>query len=240
MENLVFIHTRKWYEVDPRIKFLIAVIAGFIILFVESELSLITAFMTALIWCLYCGKWKNTISLTIVYIILYLWAYYELRQENVSAIIIPLVLFRRFLIIGTFMTPLFATDIGEIVGAINKLKLPRFFTLSMVIVFRFIPTIKEEYQSVRTSQKFRGIGRHIFNIIVHPIIFYETLIVPLAIRIMRISDELSASAILRGADKSNNASCFRDVRIHMLDYLTLICVVAMMLLSVYISMEVKI
>ena len=235
MSNINFIHKRKWYEVDPRIKFLIAVLGGLIMLFVESELSLLFAFITGILWCIYCGKWKNTITLIIIYGILYIWAYYVLKQDDVSAIIIPLVLFRRFLIIGAIATPLFTSNIGEIVGAVNKLKLPRFFTLSMVIAFRFIPTLKDEYNSVRTSQKFRGVGRHIFNIILHPITYYETLIVPLAIRIMRISDELSASAILRGADKSINATCFRDVKINILDYFIFIVILIMMITSIIIS-----
>ena len=221
--------------VDPRIKFAVGSIGSIFMLFIQNEASLLITFLLAISWCIYCGRWKNATTYAVLYGLLYWWYLNLINSNEVSGVIISVILFRRFLLIGAFVTPIVSVDIGVLIAAMHKMKLPRFIIITMAIMFRFIPTLKEEYRAVRTSQKFRAIGRSIFNVILHPITFYETLIVPLAIRVMRIADELSASAMLRGADRKGNGTCFRVVKITFLDYLVFIIFLAVMSLSVFIN-----
>ena len=215
MDEIIFFHKRKFYEVDPRIKFLIGFIGSIFMLFIKSEPTLLLTFILGILWCIYCGKWKNATFIAVLYGLLYLWTLSMLNapEQASNGFIVITVLLRRFLLIGAFVTPLASVEVGALVSALKKMKVPKMITMSVAILFRFIPTLQEEYRSVRTSQKIRGIGRTIFNVIAHPITFYETLIVPFAIRIMRVSDELSASAILRGADKAGSNTSFSDVKI---------------------------
>ena len=237
MDYNSFISKRKWYEIDPRIKFFIGFLGGILMLFIEDEISLFIIFSLAIVYCIYCGKWKNSLTFAIIYGLLFWWYLSLISSPEVNGIIVPVILFRRFLLIGAFITPLFTTDIGVLVASMHKMKLPRFIIISMAIMFRFFPTLQEEYRSVRTSQKFRAIGRSIINVILHPITFYETLIVPLAIRIMRISDELSASAMLRGADRKGNGTCFRDVKITFFDFLVLIIFLLVFTVAIMINYD---
>ena len=218
--DTIYIRKRKFYEVDPRISFLVGFIGSILMLFIESGFALILAFILGLTWCVYCGKWKNAAVIAGIFLLLQLWTDALANGEGGKngSFIIMTILFSRFMVIGSFVIPIASADIGTLVGSLKKLKLPKMVVMSIAILMRFIPTFQEEYRNVRTSQKFRGIGRSIINVILHPITFYETLIVPLAIRIMRVSDELSASAMLRGADKKGQNSCFRDVRISRLDF----------------------
>lgn len=218
-KSIITLRTRRFWEVDPRIKFLIGSFGSLFIIFIQNEMALLAAFAIALCWCTYCGKWKNALVFGVLFGLLQYWAYWMLSQETVSGLITSAVMLRRFMLIGAFTVPLASVEIGELVGSMYKLKLPRFVIITMAIMFRFIPTIREEYRAVRTSQKFRGIGRSIINVIFHPVIFYETLLVPLTIRIMKISDELSASAMLRGADRKGNGTCFRNVKITFSDFI---------------------
>ena len=214
MSTVVAFAQRKFWEVDPRIKFLVGFIGSLFLIVIEREVALLVAFIVALLWCTYCGKWKTAIALAIVYGLLHMWAQHMIMNgEGIGGILVSVTLFRRFMLIGAFVVPLATVEIGQMVAAMYKLKLHRFAIISMAILFRFIPTFADEYRSVRTSQKFRGIGRTLINVIAHPIVFYETLLVPLAIRMMRVSDELSASAMLRGADRSTNGTCFRQIKI---------------------------
>ena len=219
MDEIQFFSARKFYEVDPKIKFLIGFIGSIFMLFIEKEFALLLAFILGIVWCIYCGKWKNAVVISAIYILLYWWTFAMLNnpESQSSGFIIITVLFRRFMLIAAFVTPFASVEVGVLVASLKKMRLPKMLIMSIAILFRFFPTIQEEYRSVRTSQKFRGIGRTIFNVIAHPITFYETLVVPLAIRIMRVSDELSASAILRGADKKDSVTSFRDVRVSALD-----------------------
>ena len=235
MEENLFIRKRKFYEVDPRIRFIVGLFGGIGLLFIQNEVPLFIGFVFALLWCIYCGKWKNALSFGIVYGLLFWWYLALMSAEEVSGLVVSVVLFRRFLLIGAFLTPLISVETGALVASMHKMKLPKFAIMSMAILFRFIPTLKDEYRAVRTSQKFRGIGRSIINVILHPITFYETLIVPLAIRIMKISDELSASAMLRGADKKEKGTCFREVRVSVLDYLMLVAFLLVMTLCIMLN-----
>ena len=223
MEDIIFFNKRKFYEVDPRIKFIIGFIGSILMLFIKTEFALLTTFILGITWCIYCGRWKNAATISVIYGILYWWSMAMLSNtESTSGFIIIAILFRRFMIIAAFVTPLATVEVGVLISALKKMHLPKMFVMSVAILFRFLPTIMEEYRSVRTSQKFRGIGRTIWNVIAHPITFYETLVIPVAIRIMRVSDELSASAILRGADKKNKVTAFRDVKITCTDILVLL------------------
>ena len=237
MKEHTYIKNRTWYEVDPRIRLLIAIIGGVLMLFIQSEFSLLIAFCVSILWCVYCGRWQNAASFAVLYGLLFWWSSSLMKQEEVSGVIISVILFRRFLLIGAFLTPLASVDVGALVASMHKMHLPRFFIMTMAITFRFIPTLKQEYRAVRTSQKFRAIGRTLWNVIIHPITFYETLIVPLAIRIMRISDELSASAILRGADRKGNGTCFRDVKITFLDFFVFLIFLLVMSFCVILNYE---
>lgn len=233
MEDIQFFKARKFYEVDPKIKFLVGFIGSIFMLFIENEFALLIAFITGVAWCIYCGKWKNAVVITILYTLLYWWTIAMLNnpESQSSGFIVMTVLLRRFMLIACYVTPFATMEVGVLVASLKKMHLPKMFIMSIAILFRFFPTIQEEYRSVRTSQKFRGIGRNILNIIAHPITFYETLVVPLAIRIMRVSDELSASAILRGADKKHTVTSFRNVYVNALDVIVFILFICGITLS---------
>ena len=237
---LTTLHKRKYYDIDPRFRFIIGFLFSFVLISIENERALLLSFILGLFYCLYCGKWKNAIGFILAYILLQYWAYKLLMQDEVSGMITGVIMFRRLMLIGVFITPLASVEIGALVAAMYKLKLPRMFIISIAIIFRFLPTIKEEYIAVRNSQKFRGIGRSIINVILHPVIFYETLLVPLTIRIMKISDELSASAMLRGADRKGNGTCYRDLKITALDCLILLFMLTSMSLIVLYNYNISI
>lgn len=234
-EQIIFRKQRRFWEVDPRIKFIVAVLGSTMFIVVSKEVTLFSTFVIALIWCVYCGKWKNAVALAVVYGAFQYHSYMMLVSGSTSGMITTSTMFRRLLVIGAFMTPLVSSKISELIGAMYKLKLPRFVIIGMATIFRFLPTIKEEYIAVRNSQKVRGIGRSIINIILHPIIFYETLLIPLTIRIMKISDELSASAMLRGADRKGRGTCFTDVKITASDILILLFMLAGMVFALLLN-----
>ena len=234
-KDIVSLKPRRFWKVDPRIKFILAFISSILIAVIESEIAFLMALVIGLMWCVYCGKWKNALQIGGIYILIQYWAYWMLQQETVSGMIVTTTMIRRFLLLGAFITPLASVKIGSLVAAMYKLRLPRFIIISMAIMFRFLPTIREEYRAVRTSQKFRGIGRSIISVLIHPIIFYETLLVPLAIRIMKISDELSAAAMLRGADRKGNGTCFRDVKIVFTDVVAILIVLIAMTVTMLVN-----
>ncbi len=86
------------------------------------------------------------------------------------------------------------TKIGEFVSAMQKMHIPDGITISLAVVMRFFPTIKEEYTSIRDAMKMRGImlgGGNAAKMV-------EYRMIPLLFSCVNIGDELSAAAITRG------------------------------------------
>ncbi|SEL09626.1 energy-coupling factor transporter transmembrane component T [Ruminococcus albus] len=86
------------------------------------------------------------------------------------------------------------TKIGEFMSAMQKMHVPDGISVSLAVVMRFFPTIKEEYGSIRDAMKMRGIsfgGGKLSGMI-------EYRMIPLMFSCVNIGDELSAAAVTRG------------------------------------------
>ena len=67
-------------------------------------------------------------------------------------------------------------------------------------MFRFFPTLKEEYGHIKNAMKMRGIGLNAVNVISRPILTLEYMMVPLLSSASRIGDELAAAGHTKGVD----------------------------------------
>ncbi|MCR5168511.1 MAG: energy-coupling factor transporter transmembrane protein EcfT [Oscillospiraceae bacterium] len=86
------------------------------------------------------------------------------------------------------------TKIGEFMSAMQKMHVPDGISVSLAVVMRFFPTIKEEYGSVCDAMKMRGItfgGGKVTKMI-------EYRMIPLLFSCVSIGEELSSAAVTRG------------------------------------------
>ena len=77
------------------------------------------------------------------------------------------------------------------------MKVPRSIGIPFSVLLRFVPTIKIELKALKENMKIRGIVTSRFFPLLHPIKYIEYTLVPLLMRMIKISDELSASALIR-------------------------------------------
>ena len=68
------------------------------------------------------------------------------------------------------------------------------------VIFRCVPTIKDEWSYINIAMKTRGINFNLTNLIKKPALILEYFFVPLFVSVIEIGDELSQSAIIRGLD----------------------------------------
>jgi energy-coupling factor transport system permease protein len=113
------------------------------------------------------------------------------------------------LIIGKWI--LTSTEASEFVATMWRLRLPQDVVIPISVVFRYFPTLREEWQSLRMAMRMRGIGLSV-----------EHVVVPLMLSAVTISDELSAAALYRGLDNPEGHSCLRQIRFALPDYLGLL------------------
>jgi energy-coupling factor transport system permease protein len=118
--------------------------------------------------------------------------------------------------------------VTEFIAAFRKMRLPDAFIIPFSVMFRFIPTIREEWTSIQRAMKFRGIGISARNVATKPLMTLEYMLIPLLMSTATIAIELAAASLARGLDSGGKHTCMVDVRFRAQDYLAiLLCVSAL-------------
>lgn len=121
-----------------------------------------------------------------------------------------------FFVMGNWMAT--KLRISDFSTALQNMHFPKGSIITLAVVFRYLPTVSDEFRSIKNTMKLRGIGLTFKNIILHPIKTGEYAIVPLIIRSMKIADELAASAMTRGLDLETKRTSYREIRLRLKDF----------------------
>ena len=103
--------------------------------------------------------------------------------------------------LAMFDVLLSSTTVSEFIGAMDGFHISKKFSVPVSVMFRFFPTIREEYGMIRDALRLRGGGG-----LEHPLEMLEYRMVPLLTELMQVGNELSASAMTRGLDTPEKRS----------------------------------
>ena len=92
----------------------------------------------------------------------------------------------------------------------RKLRLPQSVVIPLSVTFRYFPTIREEWDSIRAAMKMRGIR-----------VSLEHIMVPLIFSAVNVAEELSAAALCRGLDAPGEHTSYVEVAFGLADYLAI-------------------
>lgn len=191
----------KQLYLDPRTKIVLCLAVSFIML--ESTTSLVVnALQIALaalplIFLLMLGKHK----MAVYYLCAYVFA------SLVPQLLVPLLpdiinlLFTGMIALMTQILPgmmmayflIVSTSVSEFVTAMDRMHVPKSISVPMSVLFRFFPTIVEEYGHVRDAMRMREVGD-----LRQPMAMLEYRMVPFMASIVSIGNDLAASALTRG------------------------------------------
>jgi energy-coupling factor transport system permease protein len=107
------------------------------------------------------------------------------------------------------------TKIGEFMSCMQKMHVPDGIAVSLAVVMRFFPTIKEEYSSINDAMRMRGVmlgGGNVLRM-------FEFRMIPLLFSCVNIGEELSAAAITRGLGGETKRSSIIELKLGLADYL---------------------
>ena len=107
------------------------------------------------------------------------------------------------------------TKIGEFMFCMQKMHIPDGIAVSLAVVMRFFPTIKEEYSSINDAMRMRGVmlgGGNVLRM-------FEFRMIPLLFSCVNIGEELSAAAITRGLGGEVKRSSVIELKLGIADYL---------------------
>ena len=202
--------------IDPRIKLTLVPIVGFTSFFISDTVLLFGLIVFAFFLYVYSGMWKRALRFILFFVLLYC---IELglgkfcKANIVFAIYMFIYFASRMTLIamfGVYITK--TTSVSEMLEALNRMKIPRSIGIPFSVLLRFVPTIKIEFKALKENMKIRGIITSRFFPLLHPIKYMEYTLVPLLMRMIKISDELSASALIRGLDSDENRVTLTELR----------------------------
>jgi len=187
---------------DPRTKiFLVLAMGASITILVPIYVEILSAALLAFLFVMN-RQVKSAIKLMAVFLFLAGLTYLPRDIPGVTSIVMPVgFMVRRFMmpiVAGNYLIS--STPVGLLMNALEKLKLPFSVVITIAVMFRFFPTLKEEYGHIKNAMKMRGIGLNAVNVISRPILTLEYMMVPLLSSASRIGDELAAAGHTKGVD----------------------------------------
>ena len=109
-------------------------------------------------------------------------------------------------------------DTKSLVSSLNKMKLPKGIMLGFTVAVRFLPTIKKEMTIITNSMKMRGIEIGTKNIFFHPIQSLEYALVPVLFRATSLADDMTAAALVKGAESPKTSVELFKIKFGIIDY----------------------
>ena len=122
-----------------------------------------------------------------------------------------------------------STSVSEFIGSMERMHLTEKIVIPLSVIFRFFPTISEEYQAISDAIRFGG---------KNPFLMVEYCLVPLMVSVVKIGDELSAAALTRGLGAPVKRTNVCQIGFHVQDMIAiLLCALcfALFLLGQYFS-----
>ena len=203
----------KWkVKFDLRTKLMLILVMNLFLLLSHSLIFELVLVFGCLLLITIDGQAKSAFHFLIVFLIML--GIDQLLTPYINGFFFTLVSFitvalRKFLpcfILGKWI--LTKTEVSEFVAVMWKLRLPQTAIIPLSVVFRYFPTIKEEWASIRAAMKMRGIH-----------ISLEHIMVPLLMSAVNVSEELSAAALCRGLDSPEPHTSLVRVRFRFSDVL---------------------
>ena len=202
----------KKFIPDIRVNIFLAFVGSVVVLVYKNEITFTIAFVISLIFIMIQEEYKKVLKFISAFLLLFLLSNITIGITKLQTLWLLSTIARHILIPLSFLSGISERPTGMIIEVFHRLHLPKSFAISSIVLMRFMPTIKYELNAIRGALKFRGIGVSVFSTIIHlPRNFYLTLI-PLLIRTVRISDEITVAALTRGVGLDNNIVSFSEVK----------------------------
>ncbi len=126
------------------------------------------------------------------------------------------------------------TTASELVTGLSRMGVSRAVTIPMSVIFRFMPTIGEEFASINDAMRMRGIRIGAAKFWRNPTALLEYRFVPLMISLAKIGNELSAAALTRGLERPGKHTSIAKIGIRPVD-LVVSALAAALLATVYLT-----
>jgi len=120
------------------------------------------------------------------------------------------------IVLGFYMMS--TIEASKLIASMECMKFPRTLTWTISLIFRFFPTVAEEFSAIRDCVRIRGVRRR--DLILHPIETVECIFVPLILSVVNIGDELLTATLTKGFSMHGDRSSIEVSEFKAIDYIT--------------------
>lgn len=224
-------------ELDPRMKMLIVIVVSIICFTAENQKVFLRESVLIVLLFMLRGLFRQGVKAAGILGMFFLveMATCYIPTEGVRMTVNLLVFFVGRMLIVFIMSYWMSQKmrVGDFVTALQKMHLPKGLTITFAVVFRYLPTVKDEFGKIYNTMKLRGISINAENLLKHPIKTFEYAIIPLILRSLAIADQLAASAVTRGMDLEKEKTSYRTVKLERWDIGATICIVGLAVGGMY-------
>ncbi|MDR1615566.1 MAG: energy-coupling factor transporter transmembrane protein EcfT [Syntrophomonadaceae bacterium] len=211
-------------RLDPRMKCFIVVFMSPVVFLVNTPVtsSIFTASIAMLMFL--SGVYIKTIHILLFYAVFVILEHITPNIGNASIMLAVAVLnfvilkFTAIFMLGTFLIE--TTPVTEIICALETMRMPSQVVIPFAVAVRFIPSIREDFNCLKDSLHIRNISVSVWSFLRRPVQTIEYMLVPILIRSYKISDELAASAMIRGLDSGKPKTILYPLKFGIQDFIT--------------------
>lgn len=225
---------RKGLSLDPRTKLLLLIMITTLMFSTSNKgiMNYVKPVLSILPFILLLTeqKWKTAAKYLVLYAICFALERLALTQLSgmVSFLLLAVTsIMTRFapgIMAGAYLVA--STSVSEFIAAMERIHLSEKIVIPLSVIFRFIPTMREEYHAINDAMKMRGIRFGGKN----PFLMIEYRLVPFMISIVKIGDELSAAALTRGLGAPVKRTNICRIGFHIQDVIFIaICLICFLL-----------
>ena len=134
-----------------------------------------------------------------------------------------------FMLLGTVIQK--QKNISEITTALERMHLPKGIILSIAVMFRYFPSIKDDLFIIIDAMKLKGLYTSKRAALIHPIRTMEFVLVPMLLKSLKTAEELSCAALVKGIKNTGHKTSYFDVRLRAADAVFLLAAITLLTAS---------
>ncbi|MDO5755643.1 MAG: energy-coupling factor transporter transmembrane component T [Tissierellia bacterium] len=210
---------KEKFNPNPISKLIALCIISFSLITTKSEWVLVAIVGIYAIMYAAMGYAKKSLKLIVFYGALLAFIHYAsfpnmpwFINMMISLLVIVKIFFTPFMA-GEFLIS--TSDVGSMVASMDKLRLPKAFSIPIATMFRFFPSYGEEFKNIRFAMKMRGITLR------KPLLALEYIYVPLLSISSEIAEDISKYVETKAMANPGEKTRFTEIKFGMVDLLFL-------------------
>ncbi|MEM7331383.1 MAG: energy-coupling factor transporter transmembrane component T [Chloroflexota bacterium] len=216
------------FELDPRTKLLLLLLVNLLLYSYGSQWPIYGAVVFAAVLVFIAGAIRPLFAMAIMYAILFLLDYLVGFTSGAIVQVWNGLSLQFFIFLPFFMYSLLffaTTSIGDAAAAFQKMRMPHFLLIPLLVMFRFFPTIRQEFRAITNAMRLRGaVGQG------NPFRTIEYIYVPLLFSLVKTGEELTLASLTRGLGLHKDRTYVNDPKMGWFDFVALGVMVALIVM----------